>query len=79
MNDKIIDYLKTITKFKSIKLAEKIAEILEISFDSAYRRATNKVEFSVSELEKIALYFKFSIDEVLFLALKNNKIGRAHV
>ena len=72
MNDKIIQYLKTITKLKSIKLAEKIAEILEISFDSAYRRATNKVEFTVSELEKIALYFKFSIDEVLFLSAKNN-------
>ena len=69
MNDKIIQYLKTITKLKSIKLAEKIAEILEISFDSAYRRAANKVEFTVSELEKIALYFKFSIDEVLFLIL----------
>lgn len=72
MNDKIIHYLKTITKFKSIKPAEKIAEILEISFNSAYRRATNKVEFSVSEVEKIALYFKFSIDEVLFLSAKNN-------
>ncbi len=65
-------FLKAETKFKPIKLTEKIAEILDISFDSAYRRTSNKVEFSVSELEKIALYYKFSIDEVLFLSSKQN-------
>jgi len=66
LNSKIIQYLKSATHYKPIKLTEKIAEILNISFDSAYRRITNKVEFSVSELEKIALFYKFSIDEVLF-------------
>ena len=72
MNKKIISYLSSETKFKPIKLTEKISEILDISFDSAYRRVSNKVEFSVSELEKIALFYKFSIDEVLFLSSKKN-------
>ncbi|MBC7438417.1 MAG: hypothetical protein H7250_00325 [Flavobacterium sp.] len=72
MNKKIIDYLVSETKYKPIKLTEKISEILNISFDSAYRRVSNKVEFSVSELEKIALFYKFSIDEVLFLSSKKN-------
>lgn len=72
MNKKIISYLVSETKYKPIKLTEKISEILDISFDSAYRRVSNKVEFSVSELEKIALFYKFSIDEVLFLSSKKN-------
>ena len=72
MNKKIINYLSSETNYKPIKLTEKISEILDISFDSAYRRVSNKVEFSVSELEKIALYYKFSIDEVLFLSSKKN-------
>ena len=72
MNSKIINYLKKETGYKPVKLTEKIAEILDISFDSAYRRASNKVEFTVSEVEKIALHYKFSIDEVLFLSSKNN-------
>lgn len=59
MNKKIINYLSSETNYKPIKLTEKISEILDISFDSAYRRVSNKVEFSVSELEKIALYYKF--------------------
>lgn len=76
MNSKIINYLKKETGYKPVKLTEKIAEILDISFDSAYRRASNKVEFTVSEVEKIALHYKFSIDEVLFLSSKNNVLFR---
>ena len=76
MNSKIINYLKKETGYKPVKLTEKIAEILDISFDSAYRRASNKVGFTVSEVEKIALHYKFSIDEVLFLSSKNNVLFR---
>jgi len=72
MNSKIIDYLRKETNYKPVKLTEKIAEILDISFDSAYRRVSNKVEFTISEVGKIALYYKFSIDEVLFLSATNN-------
>ena len=45
MNKKIINYLSSETNYKPIKLTEKISEILDISFDSAYRRVSNKVEF----------------------------------
>ena len=72
MNSKIIDYLKKEYNYKQVKLTEKIAEILDVSFDSAYRRVSNKVEFTISEVEKMALHYKFSIDEVLFLSSKNN-------
>jgi hypothetical protein len=51
---------------KSISLIDKIATVLEISYDASHRRISEKSKFSIDEAVKLASYFKISLD-TLFL------------
>lgn len=48
-------------------IAPTIANLLGVSVDSAYRRIRGEKEISMEELRKLAVYFKFSIDEMFHL------------
>jgi hypothetical protein len=50
-----------------ISLAEAIAETLNISSDSAYRRIRGEKPVSIDELAKLATQYKFSVDRILAL------------
>lgn len=50
---------------KRINLINKISDILLIEKESAYRRLTGKVNFSVYEMGKVAQAFDISIDQML--------------
>jgi plasmid maintenance system antidote protein VapI len=58
-----------ITRFKQvlpqgIGLAEEMADILEVSTDSAYRRIRGETELTIEEIFKIVKKYAISIDEV---------------
>jgi len=53
------------TKIPSnISLAEEVAEVLNISNDSAYRRMRGEKLISLEEISKLASHFKLSLDQV---------------
>ncbi|MEN2399748.1 hypothetical protein GKZ90_0008160 [Flavobacterium sp. MC2016-06] len=56
---------------KSISLIDKIATVLEISYDASHRRISEKSKFSIDEAVKLASYFKISLDT---LFLKEEKV-----
>ena len=58
-----------ITKFKevippSVGLAEEIADVLDVSIDSAYRRIRGETELTIEEVYKISKKYGISLDEV---------------
>lgn len=57
-------------------LAEELAEILEISIDSAYRRVRGETELTVNELYLITQKYPISLDDIL--SRKNNHIPFAY-
>jgi hypothetical protein len=56
----------------NISLVHDIAELLGISYDSAYRRIRGEKELSLDELKKLSQHFKISIDTLF--NLKSNNI-----
>jgi hypothetical protein len=58
-----------ISKFKevlppSVGLAEEIADVLEVSIDSAYRRIRGETELTIEEAYKLTRKYAISVDEV---------------
>ncbi len=47
-----------------IGLAEELADILNVSTDSAYRRIRGETEISLNEIFKISKHYNFSVDEI---------------
>ena len=66
---------KQVTFFQHIKsllpehisLVDAIADILNISNDSAYRRIRGEKPISFDEIQKLAVYFKISLDQFMHL------------
>lgn len=56
----------------NISLVHDISELLEISYDSAYRRIRGEKELSMDELKKLSFHYKISIDTLF--NLKSNNI-----
>jgi hypothetical protein len=55
-----------------ISLVDQVADLLNISTDSAYRRIRGEKEISLSELKALSDHFKISVDQVL--QLKNDLV-----
>jgi hypothetical protein len=55
-----------------LSLVDEVAELLNISNDSAYRRIRGDKALSFDEIQKLALHFKVSLDQ--FLHLQGNSI-----
>lgn len=56
----------------NLSLVNEVAELLNISNDSAYRRIRGEKPISFEELQKLCTHFKISIDQ--FLHLKNDAL-----
>src|SRR5215831_2309168 len=56
----------------NLSLVDEIADVLEISNDSAYRRIRGEKEISFEEIQKLSNRFKISIDQIL--NLKNDSM-----
>ena len=54
-----------------ISLVDSIAEILNISYDSVYRRIRGEKPISMSEIKKLCDHFHISLDQVLQLESDN--------
>jgi transcriptional regulator with XRE-family HTH domain len=69
-----------ITLFNQIKsslpphlsLADEVADVLDVSIDSAYRRIRGDKELSFEEIQKLSNHFGISVDSIL--SLKSNSI-----
>ena len=55
---------------RNLSLADSVAELLEISQDSAYRRIRGEKTISLEELQKIAAHYNLSVDHLLNLKNK---------
>ena len=55
----------------NLSLADEVADILDISMDSAYRRIRGEKAVDIEELAKICRHFKISLDQVLNLDTSN--------
>ena len=55
-----------------LSLADEVAELLNISNDSAYRRIRGEKALSFDEMHKLATHFKISLDQ--FLHLQSNTL-----
>ena len=63
------------TKLPShLSLVDELADLLEISNDSAYRRIRGEKRISLEEVSKIASHFKLSVDQLLNLKSSDSKI-----
>lgn len=62
----LFQYIKTSLP-SHISLVDQVADLLNISNDSAYRRIRGEKEVSLSELKTLSHHFKISIDQVLQL------------
>lgn len=49
----------------NISFVHELSELLEISYDSAYRRIRGEKELSLEELKKICLHYQISIDSLI--------------
>lgn len=67
----LFQYIKSVIP-PNISFVDEIADVLEISNDSAYRRIRGEKEITFDEIQKLSNRFKISIDQVL--NLKNNVI-----
>ena len=50
---------------KNLSLADELAEVLNVSKDSAYRRLRGETTLSLSEIQKLCSHFGVSIDTLL--------------
>lgn len=50
-----------------LTLVDEVADLLEISPDSAYRRIRGEKSLSLEELQKLCMHFKLSVDQLLHL------------
>jgi hypothetical protein len=57
-----------------LSLVDELADLLEISIDSAYRRIRGEKMISLEEISKIASHFKLSIDQLLNLKASDAKV-----
>lgn len=62
----LFQYIKSVVP-ANISFVDEIADILNISNDSAYRRIRGEKEITFEELQKLSNRFKISIDQVLNL------------
>lgn len=51
----------------NISLADEVADVLEISIDSAYRRIRGEKQLSFEEIQKLSKRFRLSVDRILDL------------
>jgi hypothetical protein len=63
MQDLFIKHLKTVVP-SNVSLVDDLADLLNVSNDSAYRRLRNETELSLDETYKICKHYKISIDSV---------------
>lgn len=61
MQEVFVKYLKEITP-SNISLVDNLAELLNISIDSVYRRLRNETELSLDETYKICKHYRISAD-----------------
>ncbi|MGI8581118.1 MAG: helix-turn-helix domain-containing protein [Chitinophagaceae bacterium] len=50
-----------------LSMVDEVAEVLNISNDSAYRRIRGEKPIDLEEIKKLCLYFKISLDQILHL------------
>jgi hypothetical protein len=62
---------------ENLSFVHEIAELLEISYDSAYRRIRGEKELSMEELYKLSHRFEFSLDALLGIHA-DNVVFRKH-
>jgi len=62
---------------QNVSFVHEIAELLEISYDSAYRRIRGEKDLSFVELSRISQHFGISID-TLFNVHSNNTVFKTH-
>jgi hypothetical protein len=62
---------------QNVSFVHEIAELLEISYDSAYRRIRGEKDLSFAELSKISQHFGISVD-TLFNVQSENVVFKAH-
>ncbi len=55
----------------NISLVHEISELLNVSYDSAYRRIRGEKEISLEELRKLSIHFKISVDTLFNLQTDN--------
>ncbi|MCD4684024.1 MAG: hypothetical protein K8R86_12135 [Bacteroidales bacterium] len=60
-----------------LSLVDEISELLEISYDSAYRRIRGEKSLSMGELNKVSRHFELSVDALF--NLKSNNVVFKHV
>lgn len=65
----LFQHLKSILP-PHLSMADEVADLLEISPDSAYRRIRGEKPISLEELEKVCVHYNISLDQ--FLHLKSN-------
>ena len=65
----LFQHLKSILP-PHLSMADEVADLLEISPDSAYRRIRGEKPITLEELEKVCVHFNVSMDQ--FLHLKSN-------
>jgi hypothetical protein len=65
-SDKSFNHIKTVLP-SNLSLADEIADLLDVSVDSAYRRIRGEKQISFEEIQKLSNHFKISIDKILNL------------
>ena len=56
---------------KDLSFVHEISELLELSYDSTYRRIRGEKELTISELEKLCKHFDISVDTLFQISSKN--------
>jgi len=62
----LFQYIKSVIP-SNLSFVDEIADVLEISNDSAYRRIRGEKEITLDEIQKLSHRFKISIDQILNL------------
>ncbi len=60
-----------------LSMVDEISELLEISYDSSYRRIRGEKSLSMSELSKVTQHFGLSVDDLF--NLKSNNVVFKHI
>ena len=58
---------------KEAKPASYLANILDISLESAYRRFSGRIPFTFEEITKLSLTLNFSVDDIIGVKVTDNK------
>src|SRR5436190_13869815 len=75
MQDQFFLNLKSVIP-PGIGMPEEIADILDVSIDSAYRRIRGETELTLSELAKLNKHYSISLDEII--GHTNDKVAFAY-